>query len=186
MTPQEDGDDLWTVHDALTGAALGRVSLGCASVGSTTLPHAEGPCLSVDLAGGDGGGWIGTGRWEDGRPIVDVRASPYGVLADVHPDGHGHLTVPMEDGRLTVCHLPDGAPEAVQEGDFDLCGGYLDADRVIAKEFDGPTALFTSDSLEPICTVSYPPGAVTDLPLPNGRGTWTTYARGRLQSWRTA
>ncbi|MEV1005072.1 hypothetical protein [Nonomuraea sp. NPDC050202] len=95
---------------------------------------------------------------------------------------------------LTVRRFPDGAVQAVRRGaevfgggaGFDVSGGFLDARRVLAKEFDGRTALFTADTLVMIDVIDYPPDAVTELPLPHGRGVWSTFDffAGRLQVWK--
>ncbi|MEV0621828.1 hypothetical protein AB0I81_51510 [Nonomuraea sp. NPDC050404] len=78
--------------------------------------------------------------------------------------------------------------EEVFDGDagFDLAGGFLDTERVIAKEFEGQTFLFTADILDMVDVIDYPSDAVTDEPLPDGRGVWSTFdfRTGRLQVWK--
>ncbi|SEG97870.1 hypothetical protein SAMN02982929_06914 [Saccharopolyspora kobensis] len=188
----DDGDEWW-VLDAATGGVLARVPLGCGSVGSASVRHPGGEHIAVDL-NGEYGGWIGWGRWRDGGADVVVHESPHGVLADVHPRGDRCLTTPIEADELTVRNIDDWSAEAVRAGDevfpggegFDLPGGYLDGDRVMAKEFAGRTGLFTADTLELVSFVTYPRGAIEELPLPDGRGSWTTFDAdtGRLQLWR--
>jgi hypothetical protein len=95
---------------------------------------------------------------------------------------------------VTVRRFGDGLVEAARSGtevfggdaSFDTHGGYLDADRVVATAFEGPTVLLTADSLDVIDVIDYPGDAVSQSPKPSGRGTWTTFeqASGRIQLWR--
>lgn len=187
------GDHCW-VLDAATGRLLDRVPLHCSIVDSSISPHPDGRHLVMSLDAPYEVGWIGWGRWDNGRAMVSLRQADYEVLADVHPNGGRYLTTPIEDDKLTVRRFPDRAVQAVRRSaevfdgvaGFDVSGGFLDTGRVIAKEFDGPTALFTAETLEMVDLVDYPPDTVTDLPLPNGRGIWSTFDffTGRLQIWK--
>lgn len=187
------GDQCW-ILDAATGHVLDRVPLHCSTIGSSILPHPDGRHLLLSLDAPYEVGWIGSGRWDNGRATVSIGRSDHEVLADLHPNGDRYLTTPIEDDKLTVRRFPDGALQAVRRGaevfdgddGFDLPGGFLDTGRVIAKEFDGRTALFMTDTLEMVDVIDYPPDAVTELPLPNGRGVWSTFDffTGRLQVWK--
>ncbi|TDD02682.1 hypothetical protein [Nonomuraea diastatica] len=197
VVPQHEhdvgGDQCW-VLDAVTGDVLDRVPLGCSAYSSSILPHPDGRHLLLDLGAPYEVGWIGSGRWDSGRAAVFIRRCDYEVLADLHPSGDRYLTTPIEDDKLTVRRFPDGAVQAVRQGrevfegdvGFDLAGGFLDTERVIAKEFEGQTSLFTADTLDMVDVIDYPSDAVTEEPLPDGRGVWSTFdfRIGRLQVWK--
>ncbi|MFW5418257.1 hypothetical protein J0910_16730 [Nocardiopsis sp. CNT-189] len=174
------GDELW-VLGAADGRILGRAALGVETVGSSGFALPGGGGALLDLAAVHGGR-ICRAVWDGERVAAAVRDSPGEVLADVHPDGDRYLTAPMDADGLTVRRLPGGGAEAVRLGGevfpggagFDLDAGFLDAGRVLAREFDGPAVLLTAGGLHPVGEIGYPAGAVTGSPRPDGRGRWST------------
>ncbi|WP_152522881.1 hypothetical protein [Nocardiopsis potens] len=173
------GDEL-RVLGAADGRVLGRAVLGVETTGSAGAAVPGGGVL-LDLATVHGGR-ICRARWDGERVAADVRDSPEEVLADLHPAGDRYLTAPMEADALTVRRLPGGGAGAVRLGEevfpggagFDLDAGFLDAGRVLAREFDGPAVLLTAGGLDPVGEVAYPAGAVTGSLRPDGRGRWST------------
>lgn len=192
VVPGDAYDELW-VMETDSGRVLDRATLGCATTGSTIRVHPDRDHLGIDL-GAPYYGWIGWGRWAEGRAVVRVRESPYEVLTDIHPSGQRYLTTPIEDDVVVVRRFGDDLVEASRSGSevfgeglsFDTKGGYLDAKTVVAMAFEGPTVLLTADTLSLIGYLDYPDDAVSQSPRPNGRGTWTTFDPeiGRVQLWR--
>lgn len=185
VVDSEEYGEHWVVLDARDGRELARWELDGVASGSWHTSHPDGVHMGLCVGMGQDGALVYWGRW-DGETLAvhdELNEGLDRVLADVHPDHPGFLTIEHNLNGLQT-HALDGTSLAERrELPWDWCCGFLDGDTVLATsgiEFPADpeetgTWLLDARTLEIRGRVTYPPGTVDGVARPLGDGTWLTH-----------
>ncbi|MER5730263.1 hypothetical protein ABT084_18320 [Streptomyces sp. NPDC002138] len=199
-------EECWVVLDARDGAELARVPLDSVTSGSNHLSHPDGVHMGLGIGMGQDGILLHWARW-DGHTVTswDLNETMDRILADVHPEHAGYLTLEHYgyditlhalDGTVLATGQPaaDGADGADADADadeaegeaedlpaWDYSCGFVDGDTVIATttEYDEAPELARHWLLDAhtlrVRGQVAYPQPVDSLARPLGDGTWLTY-----------
>ncbi|WP_329092872.1 hypothetical protein [Streptosporangium sp. NBC_01469] len=196
--------DEWLVLEADSGRVVSRETLDCAAVGGEHLSHPDGQHMGLGVGEGQDGAHMYWGRLEDGVLRVWTHDDDDRILTDVHPNGLSFITFTLPD-EIAWHSFPGGAlirsltamdawgpASGDDEPYWDVGGGYIDADTVLATATayaktpqDARHILIDSPTGTTRGEVRYPL-PVTGYARPLADGTWLTAENDTVFRWRVS